>query len=211
MIKAVIFDMDGVLADSEPLSSKSSEIVLAKYGIKKTDQEKKEAFGRRADEIFGDIIRVRKMKIDIPKLVKEKDETFAKLIRGNLKPIRNSLELVDFFKEMGFKVALATSSHLEKMDPELKELGIEDLFETKISGDEVNHGKPNPEIFLKAAKKLGVKPDECAVIEDSEFGVRAAKNAGMFCIGFKSPNSPNQDLSPADIVVDDLSKIRNHF
>jgi len=210
-IKAVIFDLDGVIADTEHLSERADEIVLGKYGIKMTEKEKHEAFGRRVEEIFEDALKARKIRLGTRKLVSEKDKVFLNLIRGKLRPIRNSLELVKFLRKNGYKVALATSSHMVKMDAELKELGIEKLFRIKINGDHVKKGKPDPEIFLKAAEKLKVNPGECAVIEDSAFGVQAAKRAGMMAIGFRSPNSPNQDLSGADMVVDDLGKVRACF
>jgi HAD superfamily hydrolase (TIGR01509 family) len=211
MIRAVIFDLDGVIADSEHFSGQADEIVLARYGIKMTEKEMKEAFGRRVEEIFEDLLRARKLKMSVPELVKEKDVVFEKLIKGNLKPIDNSLELIGFLQRKGFKIALATSSHFDKMVPELRELGIEDLFQVKISGDDVSKGKPDPQMFLLAAKRLGVKPHECAVIEDSAFGVQAAKNAGMYAVALRSPNSEGQDHSQADMVVDDLARVQEHI
>ena len=207
-VKAVIFDLDGVIADTEPLSAKADEIVLGRHGIRITPKEKHEAFGRKVEEIYDDAIKARGLNLDAKLLLEEKDEVFVGLIKGSMKPVKNSLELVGFLKKSGCRVALATSSHAVKMDAELKELGIASLFEVKVNGDEVKRGKPDPEIFLKAAKRLGMKPGECAVIEDSGFGVKAAKRAGMLAIGFRSPNSPGQDLSEADMVVDDLDKVR---
>ena len=207
----MIFDLDGVIADSEPLSAKADDIVLAKHGIHKTQKEKEQSFGRRGEEIYGDLLRVRKLDIPVTAIIKEKTQVFESLIKGSLKPIRHSLELIGYLKSNGFRVALATSSHIEKALPELKELGIEGAFEVTVTGEEVKKGKPDPEIFLKTAQKLGVKPSECAVIEDSAFGVTAAKHAGMFTIGFRSPNSRGQDLSRADLAVSDLSEAIAHF
>jgi len=211
MIEAFIFDLDGVIADSEPLSFEASDIALAKYGIKKTEKERKEAFGRRAEDIYSDILKSRKMDMDVNVLIKEKDDVFTDIIKGKLKPIPNSLELIGFLRENKFRLALATSSHRDKMLPEVRELGIEDHFEHKITGDDVSRGKPHPDIFLKAAEKLGVSPEKCAVVEDSEFGIQAAKRAGMFCFAFDSPNSPDQDMSAADMIVSDLSEIEEYI
>ena len=210
-IKAAIFDLDGVIADSEPFSEKADEIVLARHGIFKTEKEKHEAFGRRTEEIFGDVLKARNIDLSTERLIEEKDHVFTGLIKGNLKLIRNSLELIDFFKRKGFKLALATSSHRKKMTAELRELGTEDLFRTIITGDDVKKGKPNPEIYLRAARALGVRPEESAVIEDSGFGVLAGKNAGMFTIGFRSPNSRGQDISRADLIIDDLAEVIDYF
>ena len=211
MIKAVIFDLDGVIADSEPFSAEADDILLARYGIRKTEQERRDMYGRRFEEIYGDILRARGLDLDIKELFEAKSVIFRGLIRGRLKPIRNSLELIGFFQKKGFLTALATSSHLAKALPEMRELGIERLFGIIVSGDEVKAGKPDPEIFLRASVKLGVLPKECAVIEDSAFGVRAAKAAGMFAIAFRSPNTPDQDLSKADLVVGDLLEAKEYF
>lgn len=211
MIRAVIFDLDGVIADSEHLSTEADDIVLARYGIKMTPKEIKEAFGRRFEEIYGDLLKARNIDLSLEDLVKEKDVEFEKLIKGKMKPISNSLGLIGFLQRNGFKTALATSSHEKKMLLELKEIGIEDLFRVKISGGDVTRGKPDPQIYLMAAEKLGVRPEECAVIEDSAFGIQSAKSAGMFAIALRSPNSEGQDLSKADLVVDDLGMVKAHF
>jgi len=211
MIRAVIFDLDGVIADSEHLSTEADDIVLARYGIKMTANETRDAFGRRVEEILADVLRARNMNLSVPDLIKEKDAELVKLMEGKLRPIRNSLELIGFLQRKGLKTAIATSSHRFKMDLELRELGIEDLFKVKISGDDVTKGKPDPQIYLIAAERLGVRPEECAVIEDSAFGIRSAKSAGMYAIALRSPNSAGQDLSKADMVVDDLGEVKDHF
>jgi HAD superfamily hydrolase (TIGR01509 family) len=209
---AVIFDLDGVIADSEPLSGRATEMVCRKYGIERTDRERRDSFGRKQRDIFSDVLSARNRHEDIGGMVAEKDRIMESMIRKEgLRPVRGSLEFVASLKGNGLRVALATSSSFEKMDAELKTLGIGGLFEVKVCGDEVSRGKPDPEMFLRAAEKLGVAPSECAVIEDSTFGVQAAKAAGMLSIGFRSPNSPGQDLSAADIVVDDLREAAGHL
>ncbi|MFH0956345.1 MAG: HAD family phosphatase [Candidatus Aenigmatarchaeota archaeon] len=208
-IRAVIFDLDGVIADSEPISGKSTAMVLGKRGIRLTDEERRLAFGRRSPDIFRDALRSRGMKfarVDIETMVGEKNAIMLDLMKGNLKAVPGSLELIGFLSGKGLKLALATSSHRDKMEMELRELGINELFPIIVTGDDVSKGKPDPEIFLLAARRLGVPPSECAVIEDSAFGVQAAKRAGMFAIGFASRNSPGQDLSGADFVVSDLGE-----
>jgi HAD superfamily hydrolase (TIGR01509 family) len=129
----------------------------------------------------------------------------------HLRPIDNALELIGFLKKAGFRLALATSSYTEYAQLVLEKLGIDSVFDKMVTGNDVSKGKPDPEIFLKAAEQLGVLPEECMVIEDSGFGVQAAKKAGMFCFGFRSPNSMNQDLSMADRIVDDIGEVRAYF
>ncbi len=207
MIRAVIFDLDGVIADSEPISGKSTAMVLARRGVTLTDDERLKAFGRRSPDIFSDALRARGKAFDsraIEVMVAEKNSLMLSLMKGSLRAIPGSVELVNALSRSGLKLALATSSHRDKMEMEVKELGIKGLFSAVVTGDDVSRGKPDPEIFLLAASKLGVKPAECAVIEDSSFGVQAAKSAGMFAIGFASPNSPGQELSSADARVSDI-------
>lgn len=208
-LKAVIFDLDGVIADSEPLSARVDDVVLEKYGIKMTPEEKHNAFGRRKSEILGDVFESRNKQVDMEELITQCRRVLLEMMAEELKPIKNSIELVKFLKDSGFEVAVATSSSSYKLENSLKKLGIEDMFEIKVSCDDVKRGKPDPEIFLKTAEKLKLEPEQCAVIEDSRFGVQSAKAAGMFTIGFRSPNSSGQDLSAADKVVDDLEEVKS--
>lgn len=206
-IKAVIFDLDGVIADSEQISGKSTAQVLGKRGIMLTDDERRLAFGRRSPDIFSDALRARGIgfsEADIETMVEEKNAIMLRSMKAGLKAIPHSIGLVKLLSGKGLKLALATSSHTKKMEMEVSKLGIKGLFSAVVTGSDVSRGKPDPEIFLLAAKRLGVPPPECAVIEDSSFGVQAAKAAGMFAIGFESRNSPGQDLSAADAAVKDI-------
>jgi HAD superfamily hydrolase (TIGR01509 family) len=104
-------------------------------------------------------------------------------------------------------LAVASSSHRRLVQYVLRKLEITRLFDLIISGEDVAHGKPDPEIFLMSAKRLKVRPAECLVVEDAKLGVEAAKEAGMKCLGYRNPHSGNQDLSKADIVTDDFSSL----
>ena len=104
-------------------------------------------------------------------------------------------------------MAIASSSSPELIREVIRRLGIAKYFRELVSGDEVARPKPNPDVYLTAAKKIGADPSECVVLEDSHNGVLAAKSAGMFCIGFRSPHSGNQDLSTADIIVNSIRDI----
>ena len=210
-IRAVIFDLDGVIADSEPLSGEGTKMVLERHGITMTDRERKEAIGRRLPDIFSDVLEVRGKKLSIEELMKERDRIFEGLVRKHLKAIPGSLELLQWLKDNGYRLALATSSHGSKMQLEVDHLGIGKFFDVVVCGDDVRKGKPDPEIFLKAAEKLGMKPEECAVVEDSEFGVQAAKFAGMKAIAFDSPNTHNQDISGADAIIKDIGEVKEHL
>ena len=111
------------------------------------------------------------------------------------------------FKEAGYTMAVASSSPYENIVKTTKELGIHEYFDQLVSGESVEHPKPAPDVFLKAAKALGTAPEECLVVEDSCHGVHAAKNAGMPSIGFINPDSGDQDLSCATRQTRDFHEV----
>jgi beta-phosphoglucomutase-like phosphatase (HAD superfamily) len=106
-----------------------------------------------------------------------------------------------------FKLAIASSSHLETIEKVISKLDLSEFFQARISGTELKHSKPDPEIFIKAAEIVHSRPVECLVIEDSENGVKAAKAALMMCIGYQNPNSGAQDLHQADIIINTFEEI----
>ena len=112
-----------------------------------------------------------------------------------------------WLKEHDIPTAVASSSPIEFIETNISNLGFNDYFQFLLSGNEVTNGKPAPDIYLAAAKRLNVMPQDCVVLEDSHNGVKAAKSAGMTCIGFQNPNSGIQDISMADTVIDSIKQI----
>jgi len=125
-----------------------------------------------------------------------------------IEPIEGIRALLQDLRSHGIKIGLASSSPRVFIEKVLVKFGIRDFFTSVVSGEEVPEGKPAPDIYLEAAKSLGVMPEECVVLEDARSGVRAAKSAGMRCIGFANPGSGNQDLSAADRIVKSIGEIR---
>jgi len=207
MAKAVLFDLDGVLVDSEPFSREASDRILLEVGIVQTLEERKLVFGRRTIDNYRAAIEARGLKIDPQELVDRKLMLFANLIRGRLKPMPGVLKLLDGLSARGVRVAVVSSSPLDRVNVSLEESGLFSRFELVISGDCCRLGKPYPEPFLLAVERLGVKPGECVVIEDAEAGILAGKAAGMNVIGVRSPNTFGQDLSRADLIVDSLEDV----
>jgi len=207
MAKAVLFDLDGVLVDSEPFSREASDRILSEVDIVQTLEERKLVFGRRTIDNYRAAIEARGLKIDPQELVDRKLKLFANLIRGRLKPMPGVLKLLDDLSARGVRVAVVSSSPLDRVNVSLEESGLFSRFELVISGDCCRLGKPYPEPFLLAAERLGVKPGECVVIEDAEAGILAGKAAGMNVIGVRSPNTFGQDLSRADLIVDSLEDV----
>jgi len=208
MIKAVIFDMDGVIIDSEPIHFESDKMTMKFYEKEISDEELNNYVGVSNQEMWGELREKYKLIASIEELL-EKQFYFKKSLIGNtkLETISGIRELLNDLKNSGIRIGLASSSSKEFIELILNNLEVKEYFEVIISGDDVQKSKPAPDIFLKAAKALNVEPMNCLVIEDSAHGVKAAKLANMKCIGFSNPNSGNQDLSLADAIVLSIKEI----
>jgi HAD superfamily hydrolase (TIGR01509 family) len=208
MIKAVIFDLDGVLIDSEPLHCMADNQLLKDLGVDTPEKYFDRFTGWtdsamwaaiKADYLINESIdELKAMQVPIKlKLLRETD----------LKAIAGTLELLEEIKGNNIPIAIASSSPRPFIEAVVEKIGIRQYFAIIVSGEEVERSKPEPDIFLKAARLLNVKPSGCLVVEDSRSGTIAAKNAGMMCIGYRNVNSGNQDLSEADFIVDDIKEI----
>ena len=207
-MKAVIFDMDGVLVDSQPYHFKADIDTMAEYGVI-IDQKFYEAF---AGTLTSDRMRILKdlFKLDIPveEMVKKREDMILEIMaREDIKPVSGIPEFLKSIKNRGLKTAVASSSGYDLIGLILSRLGISEYFDSITSGNDVKRGKPSPDIFLLAAERIGAEPSECLVVEDSENGVRAAKAAGMTALGYVNPTSGNQCLDMADAVTDDFRKV----
>jgi HAD superfamily hydrolase (TIGR01509 family) len=217
MLKAVIFDLDGVIIDSEPFHLVVNEKIFDNLGINLSEEEYHGFIGTTHKDMWTTI----KRKFNLPQPV---SELVNMQVSGNINYIKNEeIEEIKGVKDLLFKIAsenikigIASSSPTEVIELVIKKLGISDYFSAIVGGEKIEKGKPAPDIFLEAAKFLNTKPEYCVVIEDSENGVKAAKTAGMKCIGFRNPNTGNQDLKKADLIIDkydslNVSTLRNLF
>jgi HAD superfamily hydrolase (TIGR01509 family) len=179
-IEAVIFDMDGLMFDSETISFACWKTAAAKYGYQVTEELFLQTLGQTVEmcqaiyaEHFGE---------DFP-FEAAKDERFrlgAEYIRTNPVPIKDGLlDLLVYLKNHHYKTAVATSTQRKSALPLIEKAGVADFFDDIVCGDEISRSKPDPEIFLTAALKLGASPERCMVLEDSESGIIAASRAGM--------------------------------
>jgi HAD superfamily hydrolase (TIGR01509 family) len=208
-LQAVIFDMDGVMVDSEPIYFESNGKVFERLGFSVSHDDYAQFVGLDAGRMWARL----KSQHDLPHAVAdlvgmEADGMVAGLQAADLQPIPGLLDLIAVLRAQGCRMALASSSTQRVIDTVLEKLALGGVFDPVVSGEEVEHGKPAPDIFLRTAGLLEIPPENCLVIEDSANGVRAAKAAGMVCIGFRNPNSGAQDLSPADAIVESLDEIR---
>jgi HAD superfamily hydrolase (TIGR01509 family) len=192
----VVFDCDGTLVDSEPLAGEAWRRALEPYGYAVTDEDLENTIGipyARTHAYLAERARIPTADVLWPELSRE---LFA-LIDARLQPFDDALQAVHELRAQDVRIAVASSSPRERLDRTLARAGLE--FEITIAGDEVEHGKPAPDMFLLAAARLDVPPERCVVIEDSPPGVAAGKAAGMPTLGVQ--RVPHTDLSAADRVV----------
>ena len=184
-LTAVVFDMDGVLCDSEPFIAEAACRMFAEcHGITVTPGEFQPFIGTGEIQFLGGVAAKHGVTLQ---MLADKARTYAiylEIIRGRLKPLAGALDFVHACHARGWKTAVATSADRVKLDGNLREIGLpESAFDAVVTGTEVTHKKPAPDVFLAAAVKLGVLPACTLVIEDAPQGVRAAKAAGMRCLG----------------------------
>lgn len=205
---AVIFDMDGVLVDTEPIYIDINQRLYRELGIDVSPEEQLTFIGTSAARTWG-ILRER---FSLPQPVEElialeREAEYHELKnRTNLSPIEGITPLINGLKARSVSTALASSSPKKIIELILSKAGLESYFDIVVSGEDLTRGKPAPDIFLIVARKLGKDPQNCIVIEDSPHGITAAKAAGMVCIGYRNPNSGDHNLSQADVIISDFSK-----
>lgn len=207
-MKAVIFDMDGVIIDSEPIHFEVDIETMKDFGCSISKEELNKYVGTTNEYMFNDIKNKYKLDKPVEEIINYKCELVKrKVIESDLAPIEGIIDLLINLKAKNIPAAIASSSPRDFIEVVVSKFQLEDYFSYILSGEEVENGKPAPDIYVETAKKLGIAPEECIVIEDSKNGVLAAKEAGMKCIGFKNINSGEQDLSMADYIVNSIIEI----
>ncbi len=206
MIKAIIFDMNGVIIDDLAIHSIAFNEVLRAYGISVPLQEYLDSFAGKTDRGgFEDVAKQFSIELPVDELLENKGEAYLKLFPEHKKSYPGVIELIKNLSE-NYTLALASSATRVEIDLITKEFGIDSYFQVVVSAEDVTQGKPNPEPYLKAASLLKVSPDECVVIEDSIDGVKAAKSAGCMCIRVATTH-PRDLATNADRTVDSFEEI----
>jgi beta-phosphoglucomutase family hydrolase len=213
-LEAVIWDMDGVITDTVEYHFQAWKDEFAKKGVDYTREHFLRFFGQRNDTIIKDALGDDVNPEESAAINNAKQANFRRRVEGHIKAIPGAVELIKSVNKRGLKQAIASSAPPENIEVITRTLKIEKCFQATVYGQEVSEGKPSPQIYLLAAKKLGVKPDNCVVLEDAIAGVEGAKNAGMKCVAVTTSH-PASKLQKADrvvavpekITVDDLSAL----
>lgn len=207
-----IFDMDGVLVDSEPLYMEQERLSYARHGVVLDEAQLSRFVGTTQRHMWSAIKTEYGIADDLDCLMAEHHRQLMEVLNSTpLPPMPGVTELLGVLKKAGIPCAVASSSPRALVELILRNAGLPRFFSEIVCGDDVMHSKPDPEIFLMAAKRLGIPPSSCVVIEDSTHGVVAAKAAGMFCAGLLNPHSGQQDLSAADLRVHQHREINHWF
>ncbi len=204
---AIIWDMDGVIVDTEIHHFNAWRKLLRPQGIELSEAAFKRTFGMRNEEIIKSFLGPDTPEQVIHQLAQQKEVYFRQFVRDNIVANPGAIGLIRDLSNAGFLQAVASSAPRENIELILSSLRIAQHFAVVISAEDVRLGKPDPEIFLLAAHRLGVEPSQCAVIEDSIAGIQAALAAHMRCIALASTYTPDR-LTAADVVVESLEDLK---
>ena len=206
MLRAVIFDWDGVVVDSSAHHERSWEILATKRGLPLPPDHFKRGFGKKNNVIIPDLGWTADP-TEVDALAHEKEEIYRAMVREKgIEPLPGVRELLAGLREKGIPCAIASSTERANLDLPLDLMGLRDFFQVIVSGEEVIHGKPDPAVFLVAAKRLGIVPADCVVIEDALVGIEAAKRAGMAVLAVATTN-PLEALGSADAAIGSMAEV----
>lgn len=210
--RAVIFDMDGLLVNTEPLAfGASSRILEERYGVSIPHDVMSSLVGLRADECWNRLRELYGMSEGNAELEELQAAYYAPLLREQAEAMPGARELVVTLYDAGYPLAIASSSPLWQIETVLDRLAIRAMIATWASGFEVTRGKPSPDVYLLAAERLGVPPACCVALEDSGPGTQAAKNAGMYAIAVPSAETHGHSFERADLVLPSLVGAASHI
>jgi HAD superfamily hydrolase (TIGR01509 family) len=204
---AVIFDMDGVLVDAEPLHLRATQATLGSRGDSYTARDNQAFFGATDPEM----LRVLRILFGLPQstaeLVEAHTAHLVELIRVEARPLPGVPDIPLWLRKSGIRLGLATAARRPIVRAVLEAVGLPRAFDAIVSGDEIVRGKPAPDGFLLAARRLGVEPAQCVVVDDSRDGVLAGKAAGMLVAAVPGAATCHDDVSAADVVLPSLDAL----
>ncbi|HWW00700.1 MAG TPA: HAD-IA family hydrolase [Candidatus Acidoferrum sp.] len=206
-IRAAIFDMDGVLTDSEPLINAAAIAMFAEKGLRVKPEDFLPFVGTGEDRYIGGVAETYHFALDLPAAKRRTYEIYLALVPDRLRAFPGAQDLVRACRQAGLRVAVASSADEIKIAANLRKIDLPPAdWDAVVTGEDVKAKKPAPDIFLRAAAKLGLRPRECVVIEDAVNGIEAAKAAGMRCVAVAQTFAPDR-LKRADLVRAGISAV----
>jgi len=209
--RGILFDLDGVILDSEKASVEIFQKVLSKFGIKISFKEASKYYlGKRDIDAYSNFVFEKKMNCSPQFLSKEHNKIYNNKL-PKFKEFLGVERILLLAKELSYKIAVVSGSSRKQIDSVMKRLGYKKFFDAVVSSEDVLIGKPSPEGYLKASERIKVLIENCIVLEDSETGILAGNNAGAYTIGVEIGNFSKQDLSKANLIVRNLNEISEEF
>jgi HAD superfamily hydrolase (TIGR01509 family) len=205
--EAVIFDMDGVLIDSEPLHFAVLSELLADAGLVLTRAENEQFIGTTSEAMFSTLIARHGLSGTVDEYIARYDDMLVRVLREPHAPAAGVSALIARLRELGMRLAVASSSRRAWVEATIRSLGLADAFDVVVSGDDVERGKPDPAIYVLTAQRLGVAPERCMAIEDSPNGVHSARLAGMTVLGVRTEYTAHLHLDGVARTVDSLAEL----
>ena len=206
-VQAVVFDLDGLLIDSEPLQAWAWHEYIARFGAVMTPDILGRMLGLRAVDAVKIPIEMLDLPVDEATALRDRDEIFLAAVPGAIQPHAGAQDLIDELKQRGIPVALATSGHRRYVDLALASAGLTGLFDQEVTAELVTRGKPHPDVYLRAGELLGIPADRCLALEDAPNGVTAAKAADMRCIAIPGEHGSREGVAHADAVLESLAEV----
>jgi len=202
--KAVLFDMDGVIVDSEPLHVAAFQATLKNYGYSLSDEQYKQHFAGKTDEAgFKQYFDFIGETVDLPVIMDKKATAYLELAADRLVPYPGVIDFIKSLAEQGTPLALVTGSLRAEAEVTLKTFGLTGFFSSIVAAEDISRSKPSPEGYLKGARALRAMPSDCIVIEDAPSGVKAARAAGMRCLAVTTTHT-KEELREATAITDQL-------
>jgi len=212
MIRAIIFDMDGLMIDSEPFHYEAYKRVFDSFGKEFTQEENNKRYVGISDlDIAKDMMARFYLPISPEELVRRKQAQYQTILQNQITPQPGLRELLEKLHLHGYKKAIASSAHTAEIETVINTLHISAFIASYCSAEEVARGKPSPDVFLLAAEKLNIKPSECLVLEDSLSGVESAIAAKMACYAIPSMETRNTDFSKANKILSSLEDVFDYL
>ena len=206
--KGILFDMDGVLVDSEPLFHKAVNIMVERCGAAPITEEENNRYllGTTVEETWVRVKELRNVPQTPAELLAGYNEVVKEVLRSDLTARPGVRDLIAEAQRRGLPIAVASSSLREWVDLKLSVIGLTDAFAVKLGGDDIENGKPAPDIYIKAARLIGLEATECIAIEDSPIGLAAASASGAYTVCTLTDSTRHLDLSAAHVIIENLEE-----